>query len=129
MTDIKEVKVTKAFLSLDERTKRCQNKQTYKECQHKEYLRQGREKCNCTPYELRDFSKMVKILQIVQCDDSIDSNIAHHYYANIKKKNIITDRYSARYMAQLCACCVVHVALCMLRCACYVKRLCQLVKR
>ena len=28
-----------------------------------------------------------------------------------------------------CACCIVHVALCMLRCAYYVKRLCQLVKR
>ena len=24
--------------------------------------------------------------EVVQCDDSIDSNIAHHYYANIKKK-------------------------------------------
>ena len=23
---------------------------------------------------------------LLQCDDSIDSNIAHHYYANIKKK-------------------------------------------
>ena len=22
----------------------------------------------------------------IQCDDSIDSNIAHHYYTNIKKK-------------------------------------------
>ena len=35
-------------------------------------------------------------------------------------KNIVTDKYSSRYMAQLCACCVVHVALCMLRCACCV---------
>ena len=36
------------------------------------------------------------------------------------KKNIVTDKYSARYMAQLCACCVLHVALCMLHCACCV---------
>ena len=26
------------------------------------------------------------LLCFVQCDDCIDSNIAHHYYANIKKK-------------------------------------------
>ena len=24
--------------------------------------------------------------ELLQCDDCIDSNIAHHYYANIKKK-------------------------------------------
>ena len=27
-----------------------------------------------------------KLIYELQCDDSIDSNIAHHYYANIKKK-------------------------------------------
>ena len=25
-------------------------------------------------------------INLIQCDDCIDSNIAHHYYANIKKK-------------------------------------------
>jgi hypothetical protein len=29
---------------------------------------------------------ILNIFKLVQCDDSIDSNIAHHYYANIKKK-------------------------------------------
>ena len=61
VTDIKEVKVTKGFLSLAEKVKNCQNEETLNECQTKKYISVGLEKCNCTQYELRNFSKMVKL--------------------------------------------------------------------
>ena len=60
LTDIKEVEVTKAFLTLDEKTKLCQDDETFKECQSNEYLRLGQKHCDCTPYELRNFSKKVR---------------------------------------------------------------------
>ena len=60
LTDVKEVVVTKAFLNFDEETKECQNIETYEECQAKEYVMIGHQMCNCTPYALRNYSKLVR---------------------------------------------------------------------
>ena len=60
LTDIKEVDTTEAFLKLDEEIKDCQNVETYQECQTRDYIKMGLEKCNCTPYELRNVSKYVR---------------------------------------------------------------------
>ena len=57
LTEVTEVKGTEAYLGLDEGIRHCQNSETFHECQAKEYLRNGMAKCNCTPYELRDYSK------------------------------------------------------------------------
>ena len=59
LTDVKEIDTTEAFLNLDEEIKGCQNVETYRECQAKEYISMGLKKCNCTPYALRNFSKTV----------------------------------------------------------------------
>ena len=61
LTDIKEVKVTKSFLRLNEIIQQCQDEETLEDCQAKEYLKIGKEKCSCTPFEFRDFSKEVKM--------------------------------------------------------------------
>ena len=60
LTDVKEIVGTEAFLSLDEGIKLCQDFETYQDCMTKEYIKNGVEKCSCTPYELRNFSKTVK---------------------------------------------------------------------
>ena len=59
LTDVKEIDTTEAFLNLDENVKLCQNVESYEKCQAKEYIKNGLKKCNCTPYELRNFDKMV----------------------------------------------------------------------
>ena len=60
LTDVKKVVVTKAFMNLDEEIKSCQNIETYKDCLTKEFIMMGLEMCNCTPYELRNFSRSVR---------------------------------------------------------------------
>ena len=62
LTAIKEIDMTEAFMNLDEETRNCQNVETYQECQAKEYIKMGLEKCNCTPYVMRDFSMKVNNL-------------------------------------------------------------------
>ena len=64
LSAIKEVDVTDAFLGLDEEDKLCQNVETFLECQANEFIKIGLEKCNCTPYEIRDFSKTVRLKEI-----------------------------------------------------------------
>ena len=59
MTDIKEIDVTESFLNLGEDIIDCQNVETYQKCQAKDYIKMGLVKCNCTPYELRNYSMMV----------------------------------------------------------------------
>ena len=59
LTDVKEIDTTDAFLKLGEEIRDCQNVETYQECQTKYYIKMGLEKCNCTPYQLRNFSNEV----------------------------------------------------------------------
>ena len=62
LTAVQEIDATNAFLNLNrEGTQHdCQNVETYQECEANEYIKMGLEKCNCTLYALRDFSKKVK---------------------------------------------------------------------
>ena len=57
LTEVTEVEGTEAYLGLDEEIRHCQNRETFHECQAREYLRNGLAKCNCIPYELRNYSK------------------------------------------------------------------------
>ena len=61
LTAVQEIDVTEDFLNLNKQGTHhdCQNVETYQECQSKEYIKMGLEKCNCTLYALRDFSKKV----------------------------------------------------------------------
>ena len=59
LTDVKEIDGTEEFLGLDEKIRHCQNRETFQQCQTREYIKNGLEKCNCTPYEIRNYSKIV----------------------------------------------------------------------
>ena len=47
LTDVTQIYGTEAFLGLHTGIKRCQNKETFRECQARELLKQAR--CKCTP--------------------------------------------------------------------------------
>ena len=70
ITDVQEIDTTEAYLKLGEEIISCQNLETFLECQTKDYIKIGLENCNCTTFELRDFSKNVN-----QINASIISNI------------------------------------------------------
>ena len=57
LSAIKEVAGTNTFLSMDEKIKLCQSKETYQQCMTKEYIKKGLETCGCTPFTLRNFTK------------------------------------------------------------------------
>ena len=59
LTAVKEIDGTEEFLRLDEGIKHCQNRETFQECQAKEYIKDGLVKCKCTPYEMRNYSQTV----------------------------------------------------------------------
>ena len=50
LTDVKEIDVTEEYLGLDENIKHCQNRETFQQCQAREYIRNGLEKCKCTKW-------------------------------------------------------------------------------
>ena len=53
---VKEIDGTEAFLKLDEKTKLCQNIETFEDCQTQILLKNGLKKCKCTPFMLRNYS-------------------------------------------------------------------------
>ena len=59
LSAVKEISGTDNFLKMDEGVKKCQNRESFQECQATEYLRKGLEECKCTPYEMRNYSKTV----------------------------------------------------------------------
>ena len=58
LTAVKDIDVTEIFLGLDEKQKHCQNEETAEDCWMKIYFKEGFEKCKCTPYGLRTYSKV-----------------------------------------------------------------------
>ena len=58
ITDVKEIDVTEAFLGMDEETKLCQSEETPEDCWMKNHFKEGIVKCKCTPYGLRNYSKV-----------------------------------------------------------------------
>ena len=49
---VKEIKVTKSFLGLDEKTKECQNEMQFEECTTSLYLEKIKNSCKCLPFNL-----------------------------------------------------------------------------
>ena len=62
LSAVKEIDVTEAFLGLDEKTKLCQNEETLEDCWMENYSQEGSNKCKCTPYSLRNYSKVQVII-------------------------------------------------------------------
>ena len=59
LSNVKEFDVTDGFLSLGEKVTNCQNKESFEECETKEFFRVAREKCNCVPFSLSHLNRTV----------------------------------------------------------------------
>ena len=57
LSNVKQIDATEAFLSLDEKTRGCQNEVTLEDCWMKIYLKDGMDRCKCIPYSLKNYSK------------------------------------------------------------------------
>ena len=57
LTDVKEIDVTKSFLSdLSIETRECQDKDTVESCQTKNFLEDVQKDCKCIPFGLKNYS-------------------------------------------------------------------------
>ena len=61
LTDVKEMDGTDGFLSFDAKVRKCQNEESFLDCEKKDYFEIGRKKCKCIPHHLRIFSKPVSL--------------------------------------------------------------------
>ena len=59
LANVKQMDGTEGFLSLDDKVKKCQSKESVLECEANAYLDSGRKKCGCVPYHLMSFSTTV----------------------------------------------------------------------
>ena len=56
LTSVREVKVTEEFMSLDLKTRNCQNETTVHDCQQEKYLVNLTVNCHCIPFYFRNYS-------------------------------------------------------------------------
>ena len=61
MINVKEFKVTEDFLGLDEEKKGCQNQKTVDDCRTKSYFAAITSKCECVPFNLRNYSSPINM--------------------------------------------------------------------
>ena len=59
LSAVKEIDGTKAFLRLDEGVKNCQSRETFQDCQAREYVRKGLARCGCVPFQIRNYARHV----------------------------------------------------------------------
>ena len=55
LANVKQIEVTKGFLSLPDEVKKCQSTENVLECESNAYLDSGKKKCGCVPHHLRSF--------------------------------------------------------------------------
>ena len=60
ISDVKEVRATKAFLGLNDQTKRCQTKESIEDCSSRLHLNMIRDQCHCVPFNLLNITTKVK---------------------------------------------------------------------
>ena len=58
ISNIKEFKVTEAFLNLDVETKGCQHEESFDRCMTKNNFIAITTNCNCVPYSMRNYSSL-----------------------------------------------------------------------
>ena len=58
LNNLKEVKVTDEFLTLDRATIGCQNTKSIQDCKTKEYIDSLINQCECLPYPIIDVKKV-----------------------------------------------------------------------
>ena len=58
LNNVKEIKVTDEFLTLDKTTMNCQNKESLQDCETREYIQALIEQCKCLPFPIRNADKV-----------------------------------------------------------------------
>ena len=58
LNNIKEIFVTDSFLGLNEKTRNCQNIETYNDCKTRLYVENLRKECGCLPLTLESSQKV-----------------------------------------------------------------------
>ena len=53
LNEVKEMKITDSYLTLEQNVRHCQNKTEYEECTTKKYHDALREQCQCLPFNIR----------------------------------------------------------------------------
>ena len=59
LNNIKEIKVTQEFLTLDENVIQCQNGEYYNDCKTRKYVDEMLMKCGCLPFNMGNFGNRV----------------------------------------------------------------------
>ena len=63
LSAIKEHDVTEAFLAIkDKKDFECQNQESFQDCIMNEFLENGIQDCNCTPYNIRNYTRDVSVV-------------------------------------------------------------------
>ena len=71
MNNIKEVKVTNDFLSLDRATISCQKDESIDDCKTRDYIDKLVKECNCFPYSIMDLTKVILWVSFKKFDNFI----------------------------------------------------------
>ena len=83
ISDVKEVKATKAFLGLDAQTKRCQTKESNEDCSSRIYIKMIKKQCQCIPFNLLNIATKVRsdsyILNITKNSLHLESRKTLHW--------------------------------------------------
>ena len=58
---LKEIIVTESFIGLNQKTRNCQNDETYSDCKTRHYIKNMRQQCGCLPLSLRLSEKVNRI--------------------------------------------------------------------
>ena len=64
LSAVKEIDGTEEFLRLDEGVKNCQSRETFQDCQAREYVRKGLARCGCVPFQIRTYARHVSSVMV-----------------------------------------------------------------
>ena len=59
LNNVKEIKVSDDFLTLDKTIRNCQNVESLQDCQTRKYIDASIEQCKCLPFTIRDFNQVL----------------------------------------------------------------------
>ena len=59
LSNVMEFEVTDGFINLGEAVTKCQNRESFEDCNTREYLKRAREECSCTPLILSHLNDTV----------------------------------------------------------------------
>ena len=71
LNNVKEIKVTEDFLSLDKDATKCQNEEQYNECTTRLYMDALMSQCHCLPFSIRQKGKVKILPSIVDINPKI----------------------------------------------------------